>query len=333
MDYAHAQRVLCDSLLRRSLTVSYLDKFGLPSSLRYADIPTDSYGNPLRTTIQVGPPPVESPVVGVGIEEFDGEERIVLLTETQSSNFDSKKLVASLGLGDLKVAEIFGGRAIATARPAQGGESLGHSNGDTGTFGCLVKDKANTNAVYLLSCNHVIAALNQGRKGVDEVWQPGQLDGGSGKTRIGILQDFAYITLGGQTGNRIDAALCKPDNLPDVTSAIKSVGSLSGSQSVSLNDPVRKSGYKTKLTSGKVRLNNLSVIVDYPNNVQALFDNQLGIVSTQSGNFSDQGDSGSVVVDKQNRAVGLVMSCLAGTDMTIANPIEEVLQHFQVTVQ
>ena len=179
----------------------------------------------------------------------------------------------------------------------------------------------------------MIAALNQGQRGADIVWQPGKNNGGSAKSRIGTLYDFAYITPGGSTGNRIDAALCKPDKPSDVSSSIKSIGSLSGSQSVSLNDPVRKSGAKSGLTAGKVRGKNLSVIVDYPGGVQALFDDQVGIVSTKGGkNFSEQGDSGSIVVDSQDRAVGLLMSCLSGTDLTIANPIQQVLQHFQVTI-
>jgi hypothetical protein len=271
--------------------------------------------------------------VGVGIGEASGGgERIVLLTEIETGAFDSKKLVASLGMEDLQVEEIRGGRAISTARPAEGGESLGHSNGDTGTFGCLAKNGANVS--FLLSCNHVIAALNHGQKGVDAVWQPGKKDGGSANSRIGVLEDFAYITTGGHTSNRIDAALCKPDNVGDVSTKITSVGTLAGAQSISLGASVRKSGAKTGLTKGKVRLKNLSLIVDYPGNVQALFDGQLGIISPRSGqNFSEQGDSGSIVVDDRNCAVGLLMSCLSGVDLTIATPIQEVLSHFQVTIQ
>jgi hypothetical protein len=332
MDYAYAQRVLSNNLLRRSLTVSYTDKFGRLSSLQYWEAPRDEKGRMPQSVLQVSPPAIKSPVVGVGIGMTpEGSETILLLVEKKTRGFDSKKLVASLGLGDLQIEEMASGRAIPSARPALGGESLGHSNGDTGTFGCLVRDS--TSALFLLSCNHVIAALNQGQRGADIVWQPGKNNGGSAKSRIGTLYDFAYITPGGSTGNRIDAALCKPDKPSDVSSSIKSIGSLSGSQSVSLNDPVRKSGAKSGLTAGKVRVKNLSVIVDYPGGVQALFDDQVGIVSTKGGkNFSEQGDSGSIVVDSQDRAVGLLMSCLSGTDLTIANPIQQVLQHFQVTI-
>lgn len=332
MDYSHAQRVLANHLLVRSFTTHFLDKHGRVSLNQYWRAPTDEYGRMLPTVTQVGPPDIPSPVLGVGIgEAATGDERIVLLTEVETGAFDAKALVISMGLEGVQVEEIRGGRAISTARPAEGGESLGHSNGDTGTFGCLVKNGANV--LFLLSCNHVIAALNKGQKGVDAVWQPGMKDGGSVNSRIGVLDDFAKIITGGHMSNRIDAALCKPDQVGDVSSKITSIGALSGAQSISLGASVRKSGAKTGLTKGKIRLNNLSVIVDYPGGVQALFDGQLGIIGTEVGkNFSDQGDSGSIVVDDQNCAVGLLISCLSGVDLTIANPIQEVLAHFQVTI-
>jgi hypothetical protein len=329
MDYGHVQSVFSDLLLRRSMNVAYLDKRGLPSSLRYIETPTDSDGRPLRTHVSYGPPPVESPVVGVGISGEDGEEKIVLLTD-KPANFDAVKFAASIGFEGVEIEQLHAGRANATSRPAEGGESLGHSNGDTGTFGCIVKDASGMQ--YLLSCNHVIAAMNGGKKGIDPVWQPGQKNGGNAKSRIGVLHDFAYITTGCASGNHIDAALCKADNPGDASPSVKAIGNLTGVQPAALGMSVRKSGANTGVTSGKVRMKNLSIIVDYPGGVQALFDGQLGIIATGSGNFSSQGDSGSIVVDDQIRAVGLVISALSGVDLTIANPISDVLTHFKVSV-
>ena len=74
------------------------------------------------------------------------------------------------------------------------------------------------------------------------------------------------------------------------------------------------------------------MIIDYANGSQALFDGQLGIIGSSSGNFADQGDFGAVVVDDNNAAVGLVMSAVSGVDLTIANLIDNVLSHFGVTV-
>lgn len=329
MDYDHVQRVFSDLLLRRSLSVGYTDKFGRPSPLRYIDTPEDAAGHPLGTWRAYGPPSVESPVVGVGIGGVDGGERVILLTD-EPGHFDAQKFADSLGFEGVEIERLHAGRAIATGRPTAGGESLGHCNGDTGTFGCPVKDASGVQ--YLLSCNHVIAAMNSGKKGSDEIWQPGAIDGGNSASRIGVLHDYAYITTGGASGNRIDAALCKPDRPADVSPAIKGIGALTGVQSPTLGATVRKSGAKTALTTGKIRMRNLSILVDYPGGVQALFDGQLGIISTSSGNFSTQGDSGSVVVDDQLRAVGLIISALSGVDLTIASPMTDVLTYFNVSI-
>lgn len=314
MDYAHAQRVLADLLLRRSLRRPIA--FGFDDLDRMGDV--------------IGPPAIATPLVGVGIGGTESEPTIAFLRDKSHPTFDYIQLAGSLGFAGLNVEEIPAGRARASARPAEGGESLGHSCGDSGTFGCLVEDGSGDR--FLLSCNHVIANLNRGKKGSDEVWQPGKIGGGSAKSRIGLLHDFAHITIGGSTGNRIDAALCKPDRSTDVSATVKNIGALTGSAAATLGASVRKSGATTGLTHGKVRLKSLSVIVDYANASQALFDGQLAVIGTGSGTFSDLGDSGSVVVGDGDAVVGLVISSLAGVDLTIANPVGEVLAHFNVSI-
>ncbi len=330
MDYAHAQRVLSDLLLRRSLSSSYPEQDRRSASLQFEVRPLDPFGNPLQAWADPGPPPIASPVLGIGIGGSEGDQNLTLLYEAGAGHFDFDSLIAKTGFAGLQFEPFPTGRIVANARPAEGGDSLGHVNGDTGTFGCLVQNSSNEQ--FLLSCNHVIANLNAGIKGSDAIWQPGKKDGGSAKSRIGVLHDFAYITLGGATGNRIDAALCKPDTASDASANVRRIGALVGTAIGTLGMKVRKSGAKTRVTNGKVRLRNLSVLVDYPSGSQALFDGQLGIISTSSGNFSQQGDSGSVVVDDSNAVVGLVISSVSGVDLTIANPIQDVLTHFGVTI-
>jgi len=331
MDYAHAQRVLADLALRRSLRPSIELSRPLPSILREL-FQFQSFGfdylSPMKEII--GPPAIATPLVGVGIGGTDSEPTIAFLRDRHGPDFDYTRLADSLGFEGLNVEVIFGGRARASARPTEGGESLGHPCGDSGTFGCLIEDGQGDQ--FLLSCNHVIANLNLGSKGSDEVWQPGKTGGGSARSRIGLLHNFAHITMGGSTGNRIDAALCTPDRSTDVSTIVKKIGLLAGSATAALGASVRKSGATTGLTHGKVRLKNLSVIVDYASGSQALFDGQLAVIGTTSGNFSDLGDSGSVVVDDGNAVVGLIISSLAGVDLTIANPIDAVLSHFNVAI-
>jgi hypothetical protein len=330
MDYAHAQRVATGLLLRRSQTSYYRQSNGTLSTLRYLNAPLDAFGNPQRAEQVIGPPAIESPVVGVGIGGTEENQRLVLLCDVGTKDVDFRRLMAAMDLGGFEIERLRTGPVKATARPASGGESLGHFGGDTGTFGCLVQNSSQEQ--FLLSCNHVIANLNSGAKGSDVIWQPGKKDGGSSKSRIGVLHDYAFITMGGVSSNHIDAALCRPDNPADASAAVRKVGTLAGTAAGTLNMSVKKSGATTGLTKGYVRLKNLSVIIDYANGSQALFDGQLGIIGSSSGNFADQGDSGAVVVDDANAAVGLVMSAVSGVDLTIANPIHDVLSHFGVTV-
>jgi hypothetical protein len=72
-----------------------------------------------------------------------------------------------------------------------------------GTLGCFVTDLV-TKQICLLSCNHVIARLNQGQIGVDKIIQPGGLDGGVKKENaIGTLTAFAPLV----DGTEVDAAI------------------------------------------------------------------------------------------------------------------------------
>ncbi|HXL63721.1 MAG TPA: hypothetical protein VN938_01550 [Xanthobacteraceae bacterium] len=60
-----------------------------------------------------------------------------------------------------------------------------------------------------------------------------------------------------------------------------------------------------------------------------MFERQLGIV-TSRGLFSDQGDSGAIVLDMNDAAVGLVANGSSLNKVSFANPIEPILRHFGV---
>ncbi len=95
-----------------------------------------------------------------------------------------------------------------------------------------------------------------------------------------------------------------------------------------------KYGRTTGLTKGSIALLNVTVNVGYDSGV-ARFVDQIAI---QPGSFSAGGDSGSLIVlnpkgkgsaDKR-KAVGLLF---AGSVLfTIANPIDAVLDRFEVTI-
>jgi len=199
-------------------------------------------------------------------------------------------------------------------RPAPGGVSLGHYRITAGTLGCLVKDK-NSGKFFILSNNHVLANSNNAKKG-DPILQPGPYDGGKKpKDTIGYLENWVEIEFG-KEANSVDAALAEPKNINLVKSEIMLIGLPRGVAKAKLGMPIQKSGRTTGYTTGKIKDISATVKVNYDNQV-ALFRNQ--ILTT---NMSQGGDSGSLVLDMQKRAVGLLF---AGSELvTILNPIATV---------
>jgi len=98
---------------------------------------------------------------------------------------------------------------------------------------------------------------------------------------------------------------------------------------------VAKVGRTTGITRGRVtafELDNLVVGFDIGDLV---FNNQIEIEGTGTSAFSDGGDSGSLIVNRGRKAVGLLF---AGSDqggsndqgLTFANPLRAVLDALQV---
>ena len=219
------------------------------------------------------------------------------------------------------------GKIIAQAntgrfRPAPGGVSLGHYKITAGTLGCLVKDKK-SGKVLILSNNHVLANSNKAEKG-DPILQPGPYDGGKKpKDLIGYLENWIEINFK-KEANLVDAALARPKDFGDVRPEIMLIGSPQGLTKAKIGMPIQKSGRTTGYTTGKVKDISASVKVNYDNQT-ALFRGQ--ILTT---NMSQGGDSGSLVLDMKQRAVGLLF---AGSEqVTILNPINEVLRLLDVEI-
>jgi hypothetical protein len=277
--------------------------------------------------------PERPPVVGVGVGQTDnGIPRIELLTTVPDEALTIPNLMFSLQLQSMPYHVTRTGRIRACARPAQGGDSIGHPNGITGTLGALVENKNHQR--FILSCNHVIADVNRGKKGVDDIWQPGRKDSGKAKDKIGTLHDFKPLNLGGVVSNDIDAAVCTATPAASALAGIRTLGPISG---IDTNPPlrikVRKEGRTTNVTDGVLRMKKLSMIVRYADGSDALFDDQFGIIGTSTKTyFSEQGDSGAIVMDDSNRAVGLLIADSDGVDVSYANPIKPVLDYFGVTL-
>ncbi len=212
------------------------------------------------------------------------------------------------------------------------GVSTGHPAITAGTIGARVTDGID---VYALSNNHVYANSNNATIG-DDVLQPGTADGGGGTaTNDTIGQLFKYVSINFTGGdNTVDAAIAKTTTLlldnktpPDGYGTPQSV-----TAEAAIGMKVIKYGRTTGLTKGKVSAINFTGYVWYDSE-KALFVNQIIITP---GTFSAGGDSGSLVVvdskrtDDHHKAVGLLFA--GSSRYTIANPIDLVLDAFNVTI-
>lgn len=213
-------------------------------------------------------------------------------------------------------------------RPALPGVSIGHYRITAGTFGAVVYDRS-TGKPFILSNNHVLANVTNGRDGRarigDKILQPGALDGGkSNHNIIGTLAKFTALNAAPKA-NVVDCALAKPTKNALIVPEILGIGKVQGVTPPVLRMQVQKSGRTTGLTTGQIRALNVTVDVSYGPGRVLRFEKQ--ILTTP---MSDGGDSGSLVLDQNNLAVGLLFA--GSSQSTLLNPIEEVLNVLSIKI-
>ena len=212
-------------------------------------------------------------------------------------------------------------------RPAKGGCSIGHMDITAGTLGGLVKDK-DTDEIYILSNNHVLADSNQGSEG-DHILQPGIYDGGTDPADwIAALKRFIPLLWDGPT-NYIDAAIAKPLDDDDVLNEIHDIGvpDYSDYYVATIQDVIdgthfQKVGRTTEHTEGYVTAVDWSGIVNYGliGGGPAYFEEQIMV---EPGDFSAGGDSGSFVFTMDKKLCALLFA--GGGTYTLVSPIKYAL--------
>jgi hypothetical protein len=215
------------------------------------------------------------------------------------------------------------------------GTSIGHFSITAGTLGCFVTNSDKKTA-RILSNNHVLAAENDGRDG-DAILQPGSHDEGQqGRDTVGTLDRFVRLNRNGS--NHVDAALATiQDGIQFEKALLKDLGQISGTADglPADNERVQKIGRTTGLTNGLVtafELDNVVVGYDLGN---LRFDGQIEIDGTDEGPFSLGGDSGSLIFDRDLRALALLFAGgdqggKRGKGLTYANPIQRVFEELGV---
>ena len=212
-------------------------------------------------------------------------------------------------------------------RPALPGCSLGFRiAGDLfvmgGTFGALVKT---SRAVYMLSNNHVLADENRLRVGAP-IYQPALLDHGDLDTDQ-IARLTRFVRMRANRYNRVDAAIAEPLSKNLVGNRILHIGVPGGTATAQIDMMVHKFGRTTSYTAGRVASIDTDVIIEYETG-DFTFEGQILVTGTDEP-FSDEGDSGSIILERgTNAVIGLLFG--GSSTHTIANHIGNVLRSLRV---
>lgn len=220
-------------------------------------------------------------------------------------------------------------------RPLKIGASIGHFKITAGTLGGFVRDRK-TGEMLMLSNNHVFANENRAKKG-DAILQPGVFDKGVNPAdRVGKLLRFTRLKKVG--ANLVDSAVATLETgIKFDPTALTGIGKLTGVGDIFVDEGeiVHKVGRTTGVTRGRVTAFELDhVTVGYDLGV-IRFDGQIEIEGADNDPFSEGGDSGSLIVDEQHRAVaqlfaGGTVGGRNGKGLTYASPIQAVLDALKV---
>ncbi len=244
-----------------------------------------------------------------------------------------------------------------------GGISGANTNltGQSGTIGyfCTRRSKLpRRKEIHLLSNSHVFADLR--RENVDDgdlIAQPSPGEPASNRP-IGALVKFSELKFGGDTQqpNHVDAAIARLWEQHRHAPLIPFIGAVKGyvvKQDVEVGEPVRKFGRTTGYTEGRIFSICLDIRIRYDRTGEsAYFQNQFLIEPLLPGfnRFVDKGDSGSLVVDGGQHAVGLIFAGMSDApppqaavtahpaadrpqrieNYGVANPISEVLERLKI---
>ena len=231
--------------------------------------------------------------------------------------------------------------------PIQLGTSGGWSKDETnnfccaGTLGALVQIGAQQ---YILSNWHVLEDdIVPGANGVvattgDAVIQPGLIDVNCSAEDAQIVATLEKRD--SLPNSNVDCAIAQVNpGMVRTDGAILEIGTISSQTAPAfINQAVKKSGRTTGLTRNVVIGLNATIRVDYDNECDGhfafskVFTGQI-MVGSRSGQFLDDGDSGSLLVEDvatNPRAIGLLFA--GGSTDAIANPIDEVLSFLGATM-
>ena len=213
-------------------------------------------------------------------------------------------------------------------RPLVIGCSVGHIATTAGTLGLIARHRKTGQAV-MLSNSHILAQSGQAQNG-DPITQPGPLDGGNADNVVAALTDSTTLNVPGP--NQFDAAIAIIDSGVAYTpNIVPELGAFTiGSEDTILPGvKVAKVGRTTDLRRGEILATELDDVVVRYDIGDATFDHQIEIAGQPNLPFSDDGDSGSLVLDQQMRAIGLIFcgnpNANGGAGLSYANHLARIM--------
>lgn len=244
-----------------------------------------------------------------------------------------------------------------------GGISGANTNltGASGTIGyfCTRKSRfSRLKETHLLSNSHVFADLQRANVAEDDlIMQPSPGEPGSNRP-IGTLVNFSALKFEGEVTepNHIDAAIAKLWASHQHKPLLPFIGAVKGyvaKKDISVGEPARKFGRTTGYTEGRIFSIYLDIWIRYDRTRQsAFFENQLLVEPAAPAfqKFVAKGDSGSLLVDGDQHAVGLIFGGMSEAPDTthalparpvvdtqqrlegygVANPITDVLERLKI---
>ena len=200
-----------------------------------------------------------------------------------------------------------------------GGISGANSNlrGQSGTIGYFCTRRSlirRRKQIHLLSNSHVFADL--GKATIDRqdlIMQPSPGEAGSNRP-IGALIDYSPLTFDdSDKPNHIDAAIAQLWDRQTHEPVIPFLGSVEGyarKTDVRVGERARKFGRTTGYSEGSVFSIYLDIWIHYDRTGRAAFfkDQFLIEPATEFNRFVDKGDSGSLLLDSAQHAIGLVFA-------------------------
>ena len=340
--------------LKRDLSSRYLQP-GFSNTIHAVGIGKVAGGNDYCIQVFVSDSTQEWRI-GAGATSLPNSYRgiAVVMIEMPPASFVSDAILSS-------VATVHPGEGIREQQEIVIGGISGanaYLTGETGTIGyfCTRKSKLpRRKEIHLLSNSHVFADLRKTNiDNGDLIMQPSPGEPASNRP-IASLVNFTALEFNDQKKpNYIDAAIAKLWVLHQHKPVIPLIGGVKGyveTKDIVIGETARKFGRTTGYTEGRVFSIYLDIWIHYDRRGQsALFQDQLLVEPALAGfkKFVGKGDSGSLLVDVEQHAIGLIFGGMSEAPESmrdlvkpdpvpqriegygVANPISEVLDRLKI---